>query len=650
MVDFASVSLTALKATTGLFGLSKLTFIPLFLAALTYYNYDLYDPENQPINVKSINKEYDFIVIGGGSAGSVLANRLSAIKEWKVLLIEAGGQESIITDVPILSLYLHGSRYDWKYKTEPSNTACQAMKGKRCCWTRGKVIGGSSVLNTMLYVRGNRRDYDNWASMGNYGWSYADVLPYFLKSEDQRNPYLARNKYHKTGGYLTVEDAPWNTPLGIAFLQAGEEMGYEIRDINGEQQTGFALYQFTTRRGMRSSCAKAFLNPVRLRSNLHIALNTQVTKILIDGNKRAYGVELVREGGVKQVVHARKEVILSGGAVNSPQLLMLSGIGQKEQLAQHGIKTLVDLPGVGENVMDHIAVGGMAFLIDYPISLVMSRVVNVNSAIRYAVANSGPLTSSVGLETVAFITTKYGNVSDDWPDIEFMLTSASTNSDGGSNVKRAHCLTDEFYSEVFDEINNKDVFGVFPMILRPKSRGKLKLRSANPFHHPLIYPNYLTHPDDVRVLREGVKAGLAVAETQAMRRFGARYHRKPVPGCKHLPHFTDEYWDCYTRQYTMTIYHMSGTNKMGPQSDPWAVVDPELRVYGTSGLRVIDASIMPQITSGNINAPVIMIAEKGADMIINYWTQGASGYHSNNLGYPHGYVKKRDLYSNLTYV
>lgn len=269
--------------------------------------------------------------------------------------------------------------------------------------------------------------------------------------------------------------------------------------------------------------------------------------------------------------------------------------------------------------MDHIAIGGIVFLVDHPISLVMNRMVNLNTALRYAIAGDGPLTSSVGIETAAFITTKYGNRSDDWPDIELMLTSASTPSDGGSNVRRAHCLTDSFYEEVFQEINNHDLFGVFPMMLRPKSRGQIRLRSKNPYHYPLIYHNYLTHPDDVRVLREGVKASIAIGETQAMKRFGARFYNKPLPNCKKYPLYTDEYWDCYVRQYTMTIYHMSGSCKMAPPTDPFAVVDHKLRVYGTQGLRVIDASIMPQITNGNINAPVIMIGEKGADMIVKYW-------------------------------
>ncbi|XP_050520136.1 glucose dehydrogenase [FAD, quinone] [Daktulosphaira vitifoliae] len=620
MVHAGTVLIHAIKLATKLAAGGKLLFLPTFLAALAYYNYDLYDPENNLIDEKTLRTEYDFIVVGGGSAGSVVANRLSANPEWNVLLLEAGGQETELTDVPVLSLYLHGSKFDWKYKTQPADSACQAMKGKRCCWTRGKVIGGSSVLNTMLYVRGNRRDFDNWAAMGNPGWSFEEVLPYFKKSQDQRNPYLAKNtRYHGTGGYLTVQDSPWNTPLGLAFLQAGEEMGYEIRDINSEIQTGYSLFQFTMRRGYRCSTAKAFLRPIRLRRNLHVALWSHVTRVLIDPeSKRAYGVEFVR-GGKKKTVLASREVILSAGAINTPQLLMLSGIGPEDHLRSLDIPVIHHSPGVGENLMDHPAVGGIVFKIDYPVSLVMNRVVNIPAALRYAVLGSGPLTSSIGLESVAFISTKYANQTDDWPDIEFMLTSTSTNSDGGTAAKKAHCLSDNFYDEYLSELNSKDVFGVFPMLLRPKSRGRILLRSKSPNQYPLLYHNYFSDVEDLRVLREGVKAAVAIGETQAMKRFGARFHAKPVPGCKHLEQFTDEYWECVVRQYTLTIYHMSGTAKMGPISDPLAVVDPKLRVYGIQGLRVIDASIMPQVTNGNINAPVIMIGEKGSDMIVNYW-------------------------------
>lgn len=418
-----------------------------------------------------------------------------------------------------------------------------------------------------------------------------------------------------------MQDAPYLTPIGPAFIQAGEEMGYDFVDINGEQQTGFAFFQFTQRRGARCSAAKAFLRPARLRKNLHVALFAHVTKIIIDEtSKRAVGVEFIRDGK-KQAVYAKREVILSAGAIGSPHLLMLSGVGPQKHLEDVGVRVIHDSPGVGRNLQDHIAVGGIIFRIDHPISFVQNRLVNVNAALRYALTEDGPLTSNVGLETVGFISTKYANQSDDWPDIEFMLTSASTNSDEQARV--AHGLTDEFYDYMFRDVRNKDIFGVFPMMLRPKSRGFIKLQSRNPLRYPLLYHNYLTHPDDVAVLREGVKASVAFVETQAMKRFGARFHDRKLPNCVEYELYTDEYWDCAIRQYTMTIYHMSGTCKMGLASDPYAVVDDQLRVHGVKGLRVIDASIMPTITSGNINAPVIMIGEKGVDMVKQLWLQSS---------------------------
>ncbi|KAI4501931.1 hypothetical protein M0802_002613 [Mischocyttarus mexicanus] len=611
-MDLDATARTAIQSNMITLGVGRITMAPLIIAALTYFNYYLMDPENQPRVTKNLLKEYDFVIIGGGSAGSIIANRLTENPEWNVLLLEAGGHETEITDVPILSIYLHKSKLDWKYRTQPQDSACQAMNDRRSCWTRGKVLGGSGVLNTMLYIRGNRRDYDQWESFGNPGWGYEDVLPYFKKSEDQRNPYLAKNtKYHST-------DAPYNTPLGPAFLQAAEEMGYDIVDVNANQQTGFAFFQYTMRRGTRCSAAKAFIRPIQLRQNFHLSLWSHVTRVLIDpSTKKAYGVEFIRNGRI-ETVFAKKEVILSAGAINTPQLLMLSGIGPRNHLESLSIPVIQDSPGVGQNLQDHIAIGGLIFLIDYEISLVFSRLINVNSALRYAVTEDGPLTSSIGLEVVGFISTKYTNQTDDWPDIEFMITSTSVNS-GGSQVPYAHGITKEFYDEVFGEIINRDGYGIFPMMLRPKSRGYIKLKSKDPLDYPLMYHNYLTHPDDVNVMREGVKAAIAYGETSSLKRLGSRFYSKPLPNCKHIPMFTDEYWECAIRQYTMTIYHMSCTAKMGPRSDPMAVVDPSLRVYGVEGLRVIDASIMPTITNGNINAPVMMIAEKGSDLIKKDW-------------------------------
>jgi len=604
-----------------------LWFFPFLLAAVTYYHKLSNDPERAPVDRKRLYAEYDFVIIGAGSAGAVLANRLTEIKGWKVLLLEAGGQETEISDTPALAAYLQLSPMDWQYKTEPQpGRACLGLIGGRCNWPRGKVMGGSSTLNYMIYVRGNRHDYDGWEALGNPGWGYRDALYYFKKSEDNRNPYLANTEYHSSGGYLTVQEPPWRTPLATAYVEAGVEMGFENRDINGEFQTGFMMMQGTIRRGSRCSSSKAFLRPIGHRRNLHIAMHAHVTKILIDrhssyghtaGNPRAYGVRFKRNGKMYQV-RARKEVIVSSGAINTPQLLMLSGIGPSDHLSQMGIPLVRDLP-VGNNLMDHWGTGAPTFTVTKPLTLVQTRYENIPSVLKYSMFGTGPLTSLGGVEALGFIPTKYANRSLDFPDIEFHIVSGNYGSDGGRSVRRVHNIGDEAWMKVWRQLSFKDAYSVIPLLLRPKSRGTIRLRSKNPFEYPFINAGYFTHPEDIKVLVEGVKFALAMAETSALKRFGARFHDVPVPGCEHTVPWTDPYWECMCRQITTTIYHYSGTAKMGPAYDPGAVVDPELRVYGVDALRVIDASIFPTIPSGNTNAPVIMVAEKGADMIKKQW-------------------------------
>ncbi|XP_074030305.1 glucose dehydrogenase [FAD, quinone] [Leptinotarsa decemlineata] len=597
-----------------------LGLVPVFAAALAFMRYLAVDPEAHPVNTRHVRSEYDFIVIGGGSAGAVVASRLSEIANWTVLLVEAGGDENEISDIPSLSGYTQMSSMDWMYQTSPPGESpyCLAMIGDRCNWPRVKyVLGGSSVLNAMIYVRGNKLDYDYWEQQGNPGWSYKNVLPYFLKSEDNRNPYLAKTPYHSTGGYLSVQESPWRTPLSIAFLQAGRELGYEVRDCNGEKQTGFMLSQGTIRRGSRCSTAKAFLRPVRNRQNLHIAMYAQATKVMIHSKtKRAYGIKMVRNNR-PQMVRARREVILSAGAIGSPQILMLSGVGPKEHLESLKIPVLSDLK-VGYNLQDHVGLGGFTFIVDDPITFTKKRYQTMQVAMEYIIREKGPMTSLGGVEGLAFVNTKYAPRSGQWPDIQFHFAPSSVNSDA-EQVRKVTGLRDSIFNTVYKPLKDAETWTILPLLLRPRSTGRIKLKSRDPSVYPDINPNYFTHKEDIQTLTEGIRIALNVSASKAFQRFKSRPHKIPFPGCRQFAFDTDEYWECSIRHFTFTIYHPTSTCKMGPASDPDAVVDARLRVYGIGNLRVVDASIMPTIVSGNTNAPTIMIGEKASDMIKEDW-------------------------------
>lgn len=315
----------------------------------------------------------------------------------------------------------------------------------------------------MVYVRGNKRDYDYWAQQGNPGWEYDNVLYYFKKSEDNRNPFLGGSEYHGSGGYLTVQEAPWRTPLSLAFVKAGMEMGYENRDINGESQTGFMLTQATIRRGSRCSTSKAFLRPVRLRKNLDIIMHSQVTKVLFSKDRRAHAVEFIRNGKF-HTVYARKEVILSAGAINSPQLLMLSGIGPLDQMIAHNITQIVDLP-VGHNLQDHVGLGGLTFVIDEPVTFTRKRFTTMGVGMEYIMNERGPMTMP-GVEGVAFVNTKYADPSGDWPDIQYHFAPSSINSDGGEQIRKVVNLRDGVYNTVYKPLLNSETWTILPLLLR----------------------------------------------------------------------------------------------------------------------------------------------------------------------------------------
>ncbi|XP_002070339.3 glucose dehydrogenase [FAD, quinone] isoform X2 [Drosophila willistoni] len=545
--------------------------------------------------------EYDFIVIGGGSAGSVVASRLSEVPQWKVLLIEAGGDEPVGAQIPSMFLNFIGSDIDYRYNTEPERMACLSSMEQRCYWPRGKVLGGTSVMNGMMYIRGNREDYDDWAAQGNPGWAYKDVLPFFKKSEDNLELDAVGTEYHAKGGLLPVGKFPYNPPLSYAILKAGEEMGFSVQDLNGQNSTGFMIAQMTARNGIRYSSARAFLRPARMRNNLHILLNTTVTKILIHPHtKNVLGVEVSDQFGSMRKILVKKEVILSAGAVNSPQILLLSGVGPKDELQQVNVRPVHHLPGVGKNLQNHVAYFTNFFIDDAD-----TAPLNWATAMEYLLFRDG-LMSGTGISDVtAKLATRWAD-RPDLPDLQLYF--------GGY---LASCARTGQVGELLS--NNSRAIQIFPAVLNPKSRGYIALRSADPLEPPRIFANYLTDERDVKTLVEGIKFAIRLSQTSPLKQYGMRLDKTVVKGCESHTFNTDAYWECAVRQNTGPENHQAGSCKMGPSHDPMAVVNHELRVHGVRGLRVMDTSIMPKVTAGNTHAPAVMIAEKGSYLLKRAW-------------------------------
>lgn len=484
------------------------TLIMLLERAIYSQRPDIVDICNRVTDLpfEAVDEYYDFIVVGGGSAGAVVAARLSEIPSWSVLLLEAGPDETVISEIPQLFPSLQQSELDWKFHTEPSGEFCLMQDDARCNWPRGKVLGGSSTINAMLYVRGNARDYDQWAELGNPGWSYADVLPYFKKCEDMREVGYD-DHYHGRDGPLTVEHFRTVSPMMSIFLNAAREMGVlnPTGDYNGPVQWGFARSQGTIRDGRRCSTAKAYLRPADHRPNLHISLNSFVERIIIDPVANvAKGVVYVKDKR-RRVVYANREVILSAGSIQTPQILMLSGVGPEEILYSNYIDPVYILPGVGENLQDHVGLGGGTYLIQNPISdesltFIVPKLINVEAIKEFIENDTGALFAMPAAEVMGFINTKYQDPNVDWPDVQLFMAAYSDGSDGGMYSKRANGMSHDYYSNVYEPIIYEDAFMIMPLLMRPRSRGRILLKSNNPYDYPVIYANYFEDPHDLDVL------------------------------------------------------------------------------------------------------------------------------------------------------
>ncbi|XP_053407354.1 oxygen-dependent choline dehydrogenase-like [Mercenaria mercenaria] len=569
--------------------------------------------------VDKIHDEYDYIIVGAGSAGSVLASRLSEDSEHTVLLLEAGGDDmgDMFLSTPFLYALSQHSKHDWGFYTVKQDNFLLGYKEERNYWPRGKGLGGTSNLNAMIYVRGSKHDFDEWAAEGCDGWSYKNVLPYFLKSENILIDDLKDSRYHSSGGPLPVS-ANKMTSLSDTISKAGEEIGYKSVDCNGAEMIGICPIQGTvTANGLRASTSRSFLRPVIDRKNLHISIHSHVQKVFIE-NKRATGVSVIKDNRTL-AVKARKEVIISAGSVMSPQILMLSGIGPKAHLDDVGIRVVADLP-VGKNLQDHLY-AGISCNTNTTDLITTSAVIGPSSLFNYLWNGKGWLRNTGILTDLAFfqLDEEMKRTRPGRPDIQlhFLPVLVENSGDEVRNILPYKDEVWDYWDRLKIEKGGKLGFAVIVNDLHPKSRGIVRLNKTNPLGHPEIIANYLHHPDDLKMLIKGLRETLRLLNTKAMKDIGVETadRSRAFPQCSQFEILSDNYLECAIRLLATTAYHPTSTCKMGKVDHPDTVVDPQLRVKGIQGLRVADASVMPSVTSGNTNAPTIMIAEKAADLI-----------------------------------
>ncbi|XP_015365792.1 PREDICTED: glucose dehydrogenase [FAD, quinone]-like isoform X3 [Diuraphis noxia] len=544
--------------------------------------------------------EVDFIVVGGGVSGPVVAGRLSENSSWTVILFESGPEQPAAIDIPALLSSAIATKYDWQYSTTPQKHACLAYGGI-CGWPRGRLLGGTASLSGSMYSRGHRNIYDGWLRDGNVGWGYDDVLPFFKMSENNKD---YKTEIHGTRGPIPVQKPTEILSISRTLIEAGRELGYSEIDMSDPDPMGFSIAQLMINKAKtRVTTPTAYLRPhLNIRSNLRVKTNCHVTRLLFAADRRSVqGVEYVDSANRTRRMMARKEVILSAGVIGSPHLLMLSGIGPAEDLRPLGVPVVQDLR-VGHNLQHHVA-----SKLSFQLNVMHDRLLTYETIGQYLKNRSGPLSTTGALQTSAFLRSDQAGPTDP-ADLQFFFDGYSPNCAYAQPVYGG-CTA----------ASTPVRMNIRPANVMPRSRGTIRLMSANPFVRPRIDPNYLAAETDVEVLVWGLRKAYELVHTKALQQLGATVDRSPVKYCKGFTFATDPYWRCLVRYHTQGENHHAGTCKMGPASDPSAVVDSELRVHRVRGLRVVDSSVFPTQPNCNPIAPAVMVAEKAANFIKNTW-------------------------------
>nr|XP_031847436.1 glucose dehydrogenase [FAD, quinone]-like [Nomia melanderi] len=541
-----------------------------YLKFIHFFNSFTYQYFNNIVDLQI----YDYIIVGAGTAGATISARLAEYG-YKILLLEAGGVPPPFLDIPLLAPLIQNSPYDWQYTTVPQQNACKGLINNLSRWPMGKVLGGTSRLNYMLYVRGHPTDYDEW-------------LPDFTEPITQY------------GGPMKVNNLKWHTLLSNTILKGLEELHQSIGNINKDLKIGFMKPQLSMENGSRWSTDKLLYKDFQNR--ITVITHAHVEKVLIESN-RAVGVQFEALNKVFQAI-AKEGVIISAGAIGTPKILMLSGIGPRKHLEDLEINVIKDLP-VGQHLVDHILTGIDLVTLNETVGLNMADTLNPISAMKYFLFGEGPWTST-GVEVLGTFHSSFKTNITDVPDLQIMAMPLGVSKDNGIVLRKAMGISDKVYNEYFAPLAYKNTVTIAPVLLHPKSTGEVKLHSTNPSDPPLINPKYLTNKDDIALLVDGLQFVKKLVRTNAMKTLGASIYEKHFPGCEKEKFDSVKYWECYIQHLTLTSYHPAGTCRMGD------VVDQKFKVYGMRNLYVIDASVLPSLPSGNINAAVLMLAEKAA--------------------------------------